>query len=131
MWLGIAKWAASFLTGPIFDDALKAYQAKLAAGTSHDTIAAGLADRELQVQQREMELQTQLRIAELGRWYEPEKLMGYTVAIYFAKLLIWDKVLGLGSTDPLLDWAGSTATAIVMFYFGKRTIDNITKIWKK
>ena len=43
----------------------------------------------------------QYRIAEIGHWYELDKLMGYFVAIYFGKLLIWDKVLGLGTTDPL------------------------------
>ncbi len=42
-----------------------------------------------------------VRIAELGHWYEPDKLMGYFVALYFGKLLVWDKVLGLGTTDPL------------------------------
>jgi hypothetical protein len=36
----------------------------------------------------------QYRIAEIGHAFEPDKLMGYCVAIYFAKLLIWDKVMG-------------------------------------
>src|SRR5438552_12295214 len=31
--------------------------------------------------------------AEIGHWWEPDKLMGYCVALYFAKLLVWDKVL--------------------------------------
>jgi len=57
--------------------------------------------------------------------------MGYCVAIYFAKLLIWDKVLGLGTTDPLAGWASTSANLIVMFYFGKRGFENVAKILRR
>src|SRR5215469_10795765 len=109
MWLALAKWLAGFVTGPVFDDLLKGYQAKLASGNTSEQIASTLAARELEVQQRELELQAQVRIAEIGRWYEPDKLMGYCVAIYFGKLLVWDKVLGLGTTDPLAGFASVTS----------------------
>ncbi|WP_315766483.1 MULTISPECIES: hypothetical protein [unclassified Bradyrhizobium] len=68
------------------------------------------------------------RIAELGRWYEPDKLMGYFVAAYLGKLLIYDKVLGLGSTDPLAGFAATTSNLIVSFYFAKRGFENVAKI---
>ncbi len=57
--------------------------------------------------------------------------MGYAVAIYVAKLLVYDKVLGLGTTDPLGGWIETTANLIVAFYFGKRTFENVAKIIKK
>lgn len=129
--LTILKWLAGFLTPQILGAASDAYKAKLTAGNDKDRIAAELAGRELVVEQRELELQTQLRIAQIGAWYEPEKLMGYTVAFYFGKLLIWDKVLALGATDPLTGWSGVTATAIVGFYFGKRTFENVARIIKR
>jgi hypothetical protein len=78
-----------------------------------------------------IEAQQAIRIAEIGKWYEPDKLMGYAVAIYFGKLLIWDKVLALGATDGLAGWASTTANLIVMFYFGKRGIENVARIWKR
>lgn len=131
MWLAIVKWFASFVTGPVFDDLLKGYQAKLAAGNTSEQIAADLAGRELAVQQREAELQTQYRIAEIGHWYEPDKLMGYFVAIYFGKLLIWDKVLGLGTTDPLAGFASVTSNLVVSFYFAKRGFENVARIIKR
>ncbi|XUJ34996.1 hypothetical protein ACQ5SK_03840 [Bradyrhizobium japonicum] len=53
------------------------------------------------------------RIAELGYWYEPDKLIGYCVTVYFAKLLVWDKVLGLGTTDALAGFAAITANLVV------------------
>ena len=125
------SWLASFLSGPLLGKALDAYKAKLAAGNTSEGVAADLAAKEILIQQREMELQTQYRIAELGHWYEPDKLMGYAVAVYIAKLLIWDKVFGLGSTDPLGGWLETTATLIVSFYFAKRGFENVARIIKR
>ena len=125
------NWLLSLLSEPLLGGIVDAYKARLAAGNDKDRIAADLAGRELQVQAREMELQTQLRIAQVGRWYEPEKLMGYGVAVYVLKLLVFDKVLGLGTTDPLAGWVESTANLIVMFYFGKRGFENVARILRK
>jgi hypothetical protein len=131
MWFMLAKWLASFVTGPVFDDLLKGYQAKLAAGNTSETISAGLAAKELALQQRELELQTQLRIAEVGHPWEPDKLMGYFVAIYLGKLLIFDKVLGLGTTDGLAGFASTTSNLIVASYFAKRGFENVARIIKR
>src|ERR1700733_8205242 len=131
MWLMFAKWLARFFTGPVFDDLLKGYQAKLAAGNTAESIAADLAAKELAVQQRELELQTQLRIAEIGHPFEPDRLMGYCVAVYFAKLLIFDKVFGLGTTDGLAGFASTTANLIVASYFAKRGFENVARIIKR
>lgn len=127
----IFSWLASFLTGPLLKAGIDVYKVKLEAGNNSERIAADLAGRELVVQQAEIAAQNELRIAQLGRWYEPEKLMGYAVALYFGKLLIWDKVLALGSTDPLAGWASTTANIIVMFYFSKRGIENVARILKR
>jgi hypothetical protein len=131
MWLALAKWLAGFFTGPVFDDLLKGYQAKLTAGNTSDSIAADLAARELAVQSRELELQTQLRLAEIGHPFEPDRLMGYCVTVYFAKLLIFDKVLGFGSTDGLAGFASTTANLIVASYFAKRGFENVARIIKR
>jgi hypothetical protein len=131
MWFVFAKWIAGFVTGPVFDDLLKGYQAKLAAGNTSESIAAGLATKELALQQRELELQTQLRIAAIGHPWEPDKLMGYCVAIYLAKLLIYDKVLGLGTTDGLAGFASTTSNLIVASYFAKRGFENVARIIRR
>lgn len=127
----ILSWLGSFLGGPFITGALNAYKAKLAADDSASKIAADLAARELAVQQVELQAQYQLRTAEIGRWYEPDHLMGYVVAVYFAKLLFWDKVLGLGTTDGLGGFAATTANLIVGFYFAKRSFENIARIIKR
>lgn len=127
MWMTIL----SFLGGPVIKGLIDAYQAKLKAGNVESKIAADLAAGEIAAQTAETSAITQYRIAELGYWYEPDKIMGYCVAAYFGKLLIWDKVLGLGSTDPLAGFAATTANLIVAFYFAKRGFENIARIIKR
>jgi hypothetical protein len=63
--------------------------------------------------------------------FEPDRLMGYCVTIYFAKLLIFDKVLGLGTTDGLAGFASTTANLIVASYFAKRGFENVARIIKR
>lgn len=127
MWMAII----SFLGGPVIKGLIDAYNAKLKAGNVESRIAADLAAGEIAAQTAETQAITQYRIASLGYWWEPEKIMGYTVAFYFAKLLIYDKCLGWGTTDPLIGWSGTVATAVVSFYFGKRTFENVARIIKK
>ena len=127
MWMAII----SFLGGPVIKGLVDAYNAKLKAGNVDAKIAADLAATEIAAQTTEANAILQYRIAELGRWYEPDKLMGYCVAIYFSKLLIWDKVLGLGTTDPLAGFAAVTSNLVVSFYFAKRGFENVARIIRR
>jgi hypothetical protein len=127
----VLSWLGSLLGGPFAKAAVQAYQAKLTSDNSAEKTAADLAARELAVQQRELELTADYRKAEIGHWYEPDKLIGYCVAVYFAKLLVWDKVLGLGTTDPLAGFASVTANLVVSFYFAKRGFENVARIIKR
>jgi hypothetical protein len=47
------------------------------------------------------------------------------------KLLAWDKVLGLGTTDPLAGFASVTSNLVVSFYFAKRGFENVARIIKR
>lgn len=127
MWMTIL----SFLGGPVVKALIDAYQAKLKAGNVDSKIAADLAASEIASQTAEANAVTQYRIAEIGHWYEPDKLMGYCVTLYFAKLLVWDKVLGFGSTDALAGFAAITANLVVSFYFAKRGFENVARIIKR
>lgn len=127
MWMTII----SFLGGPVVRALIDAYSAKLKAENVDSKIAAGLAASEIAAQAAETKAVMQYRTAELGYWHEPDKLIGYCVTIYFAKLLVWDKVLGLGSTDPLAGFAAITANLVVSFYFAKRGFENVARIIKR
>ena len=124
MWLTVL----SFLGGPVVKGLIDGYKAKLAAGNTSEKIASETAAAEIAAQVSETNAILQYRAAEIGHWYEPDKLIGYAVAIYFAKLLIWDKVFGLGSTDPLAGWALIAANLVIGFYFAKRGAENVATI---
>ena len=127
MWMAII----SFLVGPVIKGLIDAYNLKLKAVNADAKIAADLAAGEIAAQVAENQAILQYRIAEVGRWYEPDKLMGYFVSAYFGKLLIWDKVLGWGTTDPLAGFASVTANLVVSFYFAKRGFENVARIIRR
>src|SRR5882757_63772 len=103
MWMAIL----SFLGGPVIKGLIDAYNAKLKAGNVDSKIAADLAASEIAAQTLETQAQTQLKIAEIGHPWEPEKLAFYVTLVFYAKVLLWDKVLAMGSTDQL---AGDVST---------------------
>lgn len=119
---------ANLIGGPIITGAINAYKAKLEAGGKTDLVAERLATKELELQQREIEVQGQIRIAMIGRWYEPTQLLGYIMVIYVGKVIIWDKVVGWGVTDPIGGAVGEWAGAIIMFLIGKRGIENVAGV---
>ena len=131
------QWLLSLIGGPIVTGLINAYKAKLEAGNTTERIAADLAQRELAVQQVEAEAQKEIRIAQTGRWYIPENLFAYVLVGYFAKGILFDKVVAsffsdkIFVTDPiqgdLLAWAGM----IMLFLFGKRGFENIARILKR
>src|ERR1700744_4425521 len=97
MWLSIM----SFIGGPVISGLINAYQLHLKAQTQDNTIAADLAGKEIAAQTLETQSLIQLKIAEIGHPWEPEKLAFYIVLLFFAKCVIWDTVLGLGATPSL------------------------------
>jgi hypothetical protein len=130
MFVGIVGWLGNLLGGPFARAAVDAYRARLASGTTSEKIAADLAARELSVEQRERELATRVTIAEQGRWYTalPRPLFAFAFIIYVWKVVVWDKVLGLGTTDALSGEVAQWASIVLTAYFGGRSIEKIAQI---
>ena len=130
MFAAVLGWLGNLLGGPFAKAAVDAYRARLAAENNSETIAAGLAARELAVEQRERELASQTLVAEQGRWYTalPRPLFAYAFVIYVWKVVVWDKVLGLGVTDALNGEVGQWAGVVLTAYFGGRSIEKIARI---
>jgi len=126
----ILSWLGNLLGGPFAKAAVEAYQAKLAAGNSSEKIAADLAARELAVESRERELATQVVIAEQGHWVTalPRPLFAYAFVIYAWKVVVWDKVFGLGTTDALSGDVAQWATVVLTAYFGGRSLEKVARI---
>lgn len=117
MFATILGWLGNLLGGPFAKAAVDAYRAKLTAENTSEKLAAALAARELTVEQRERELATQVVLTEQGRWYTalPRPRFAFAFVVYVWKVVVWDRVFGLGSTTPLsgdvAQWAMIVLTA--------------------
>jgi len=126
-------WLGNLLGGPFARAAVDAYRAKLAAENNSEKIAADLAARESAVEQRESELSNAMVLAEQGRWYTavPRPLFAIAFIIYVWKVVVWDKVLGLGATDALTGDVSQWATIVLTAYFGGRSLEKIVRVLMK
>src|SRR5262245_2461755 len=126
-------WLANLLTGPIIQAAISAYKAKLAAGNETERLAADLAAKELALDARAREISAQIVVAEQGRWWTalPRPLFVYAIVIYVWKVVVWDKVLGWGVTDPLTGTVGDWAGLIMVAYFGGRSLEKIAQVFRR
>jgi hypothetical protein len=130
MFATILAWLGNLIGGPFIRAALDAYKAKLARDDNANRRTADLLKRELDVEQRERELATQMVIAEQGRWYTalPRPLFALAFIAYVWKVVVWDKVLGLGSTDPLSGDVAQWAMIVLTAYFGGRSLEKVARI---
>ncbi len=130
MFATVLGWLGNLIGGPFAKAAVDAYRAKLTSENTSEKIAADLAARELDVESRERELATQVVIAEQGRWYTalPRPLFAFAFIIYVWKVVVWDKVFGLGSTDGLSPELSQWALIILTAYFGGRSIEKVARI---
>ena len=126
-------WLANLIGGPVIAGLINGYKAKLDAANTQDRIAADLAGKEIAAEIEARKAASAIIIAEQGRWYTAmiRPLLALPVIIYFWKVIVWDKVLGLGVTDPITgmiaDWAGMILTAHV----GGRSIEKVARIFKR
>jgi hypothetical protein len=130
-WIGDAVKSA--LTGPIVQGVVDGYKAKLAAGNTSEKLAADLAARELAIELRERELAVQQNIADEGRWWTaaPRAIACWSFALFVAKCVVWDTVLGLGTTPPLKGDLGTWAGWLMALWFGGRTIEKVARIIRR
>ncbi|WP_052699115.1 hypothetical protein [Hyphomicrobium sp. 99] len=117
-------WLLSLLTGGLVEKLVapleRAYQAKIAAQTNKDKLAA---DQAVKFFEGQISLAT--IAAQSDKWWSTRELIGKCALLYVAKIVVWDTVLALGSTpDP-----GPQVSGIVMmvigFYFGSKAATDI------
>lgn len=106
-------WLISLLNpiGHVTKQLADAYAAKSNAQTEQARIAA---DERIEA----IKAQRDVVVSSVGdRWWSPRTIMGWCVAIYVAKIIVWDTVLQLDVTPN----PGSQVTNIVLtvigFYF--------------
>lgn len=123
MWTAIL----GFLGGPLINGLLAAYRERLAAMTSQDRTAADLAVKAIESEIAARQDARAIIIAEQGRWWTalPRPAIAYWFVIYIGKVVVWDKVLGWGTTDPLGTEMTSVMGLVLTAYFGGRTLEKI------
>ncbi len=95
-----------------------AYTARESAASDRDRFAADVAIKQLEARQAVL-------IAG-SRWIAPvQACFAAMFLIYNAKLIIWDKVLGLGSTDPLSPELYWLQGIVVGFIFLQAGVDRL------
>ena len=89
------------------------------------------ADAELYTAQRQAE--ASIIRQEEGRWWTalPRPALAMIFVIYIGKCVLWDKVLGLGSTDPLSPELANIEMIVITGYFGGRTIEKVARIFRR
>lgn len=100
-------------------------QKKVDAGTeSEKTIASALI--------AQMNARRDIVVAEQGHWFTAmiRPLLAMPVVVYMWKTVVWDKVLGLGVTDPLGGDIQQWAYMIVAAYFVSEGATQIARIIK-
>lgn len=110
----------SLFGGGIGDQLRRAYEAKLTAQNDADRITADLQIARLEARQASHAIG--------GRWITLIQIAwALPFVIYNAKLILWDKVLGWGVTDPLSPELYTLQSVIVGFFFVTTTIRGLAR----
>lgn len=126
-------WLLSFLSGPLLGKIVDAYKAKLDNAAKQDVLAVDLAKAELLAEIEARKAAKEIIIAEQGRWYTAmiRPLIALPVAIYLGKIFVYDKVLGLGVTDPLDPNLWNVVMVIIGSYFGGRSLEKVAQVFAR
>lgn len=131
------NWLLSLITGPVLNaitgPVLEAYKARLAATNAQDKLAVDLAVKEIDAEIESRKQAGAIIIAEQGRWYTAmvRPLIVLPFAVYIWKVVIWDIVLGWGSTPAIRGDVASLMMIVIGSYFGGRTIEKVAQIFKR
>jgi hypothetical protein len=116
----VIRLLASIFGGGIPDQLRRAYEAKLNAQNDADRLAAEVQIARLEARQASHAIG--------GRWITLVQLAwALPFIVYNAKLIIWDKVLGWGVTDPLSPELYTLQSVIVGFFFVTTTIRGLAR----
>ena len=125
------EWLAKLLVGsalsPVINAILGWQKQKLDAAGSHEARVAEIAQKALEVDRREAEVNAQVLVAEQGNWVtrSVRPVWSLPFIIFTWKVIVWDKLLGWGATDPLDPKMWSVFMLMVGAYFGGRSAEKV------
>jgi hypothetical protein len=104
----------------ITDALTKAYAVREGARNSSERIKA-----EVQINELEMKRDVILSATVNDRWWSPRSIMGYSVAAFVFKIVVWDSVLQFGVTPYPGEMVTWIIVTIIGFYFVSRSAETI------
>ena len=121
----------SGIFGSAFSSLVDGYKAKLAATNTTDKLAVDLAVAEIQAEVAARADATRVMTLENGRWFTwmPRAIVQWSFALFVAKCVVWDKLLGLGTTDALNGDVGQWAGMVMVTWFGGRSLEKIAQVF--
>jgi len=127
------QWFLSVLSAPVFNTIVEAYKAKLAAAKRRTSSPSILPSRKSKARLRPARKPPRSSSRSRGRCGHPmiRPLAALPVVIYIWKVIVYDKVLGLGTTDTITGDVGTWAGVIITTYFGGRTIEKVARIFRR
>jgi hypothetical protein len=123
----------SFIGGPVINGLISAYRERLAATNTQDHMALDLLQAEIAAEIAARAEANKLIIAEQGHWYTAmiRPLFAMPFVIFTFKVVVWDKVLGLGVTDHIDPNMWGVFQTIVISYFGATAVERVSRIFKR
>lgn len=122
----LISWITSGAIDRIGGHLKDAYLAKQQAQTDEQKLQA-----EIRIQQ--LKAQEAVLISEqangVTRWIRPA--IAFPFIAYLWKVVLWDKVLGLGVTDPLSTQLAEIMMVMIGAYFLTRPIEKAVKRWRQ
>ena len=125
-------WLASLFGGPVINGVIGAYKAKLEVANTEGAQAADLAAKAIAAEIEARKSAQAIIIAEQGRWWTalPRAIVQWSFAVFVAKCVVWDTVLGWGTTEPLGGDIATWAGWVMALWFGGRSLEKIaTTVW--
>ena len=101
-----------------------AYLAKQKAQTDEQKLEADILIRQLEGREAVLIAEQSSGIT---RWIRPA--IAFPFVAYLWKVVLWDKVLGFGVTDPLSTELGEIMMVMIGAYFLTRPIEKVLKRW--
>jgi len=121
------KLLFNFLGGSVADKLIEAYKIRANAKTDEDKL---LANQRIAVLEAKQAIILQEHTHWSTRWIRP--VIALPFAVYINKVVIWDKVLGLGTTEPLSPQFAEIMFIVLGAYFVGRSVEKIaTKFFRK
>lgn len=130
------QWLISLISQPLFNTLLKGYQAKLDAQTASGVQAADVAKKAMETEVQQRQANAGIVTATLGKWYTalPMVIVMASAAAFFTKCVVWDTMLGWGTTDALAGDVQTTYNLVMAFWFGaaglRGSIVAIRGLWR-